>query len=266
MARLLVEGEAFEALSSTALLEAEYERIVLAQASGIFPGFIVVPFKPTVHYEGVPKQPDLALIAPDYSIWWVGEVELSNHSLRGHVLPQVEVLARGRYGVSHAQWLADRNPNLDIAALQAMMLGQQPRVVVIVNAPCPTWTQALAHEGAVVAIAELFRSSRNRLIVRRNGADIELMDDVVSVCRVDTGMRRMLQVDSPAQLVGLAEPLLIEIADGVSAWRLIQLADRVWLSPERGSPFPQDNQIFQLVRTHERRLRLEPYTEPRRRP
>ena len=266
MPRLLVEGETFEMLSSAALLEAEYERIVLAQAAGIFPGFSVVPFKPTVYYEGVPKQADLALIAPDYSTWWVGEVELSHHSFRGHVLPQVEVLARGRYDASHAQWLAARNPQFDIEALRAMMLGQQPRVVVIVNAPCPTWTQALAHEGAALAIAELFRSSRNRLIVRRNGADLELMDDVLSLCRVDSGMRRMLQVDSPAQLIGLDEPLAIELEHGVSTWRLILLADRVWLSPERGSPFPPDAQTFQLVRTHEGRLRLEPYIEPRRRP
>ena len=266
MARLLVEGEAFEALASSALLEAEYERIVLAQAAGIFPGFIVVPFKPTVYYEGIPKQPDLALIAPDYSTWWVGEVELAHHSFRGHVLPQVEVLARGRYDRSHAEWLAARNPTLDVMALRGMMLGQQPRVVVVVNAPCPRWSEALAHEGALLAIAELFRSSKNRLIVRRNGADIELMDDVVSICRVDSGMRRMLQVDSPAHFVGLDEPLSIEIQDGVSTWRLIQLADRVWLSPERGSPFPHDAETFQLVRTPEGRLRLEPYIEPRRRP
>lgn len=266
MPRLLVEGESFELLSSTALLEAEYERIVLAQASGIFPGFIVVPFKPTVYYEGVPKQADIALIAPDYSTWWVGEIELSHHSFRGHVLPQVEVLARGRYDATHAEWLATRNPDLDIAALRAMMLGQQPRVVVVVNAPCPAWVEPLSHEGAVIAIAELFRSSRNRLIVRRNGVDIDLADDVVSVCRVDSGMRRMLQVDSPAQLLGAEEPLSIEIADGVSSWRLILLADRVWLSPDRGSPFPQEAQTFQLVRTSEGRLRLEPYSEPRRRP
>lgn len=253
-------------LSSTALLEAEYERIVLAQAPGIFPGFIVVPFKPTVIYEGVPKQADVALIAPDYSTWWVGEIELAHHSFRGHVLPQVEVLARGRYGAAHAEWLATRNPSLDVGALRAMMFGQQPRVVVVVNAPCPTWVQPLAHEDAVVAIAELFRSSRNRLIVRRNGVDIDLGDDVVSICRVDAGMRRMLQVDSPAQLLGLEEPLLIEIAGGVSSWRLIQLADRVWLSPDRGSPFPQDARTFRLVRAAEGRLRLESYTEPRRRP
>lgn len=253
-------------LSSTALLEAEYERIVLAQAPGIFPGFVVVPFKSTVYYEGVPKQADIALLAPDYSTWWVGEIELAHHSFRGHVLPQVEVLARGRYDATHAEWLAARNPRLEVSALRSMMLGQQPRVVVVVNAPRPTWVEPLAHEGAVIAIAELFRSSRNRLIVRRNGVDIDLRDDVVSVCRVDSGMRRVLQVDSPAQLVGLDEPLSIEIADGVSSWRLIQLADRVWLSPDRGSPFPQDAQTFQLLRTAEGRLRLEPYTEPRRRP
>lgn len=266
MPRLLVEGESFELLSSTALLEAEYERIVLAQATGIFPGFIVVPFKLSVYYEGVPKQADVALIAPDYSTWWVGEIELAHHSFRCHVLPQVEVLARGRYDATHAEWLASRNPDLDLGALRAMMLGQQPRVVVVVNAPCPGWVEPLAHEGAVIAIAELFRSSRNRLIVRRNGVDIDLVDDVVSVCRVDSAMRRMLQVDSPAQLLGLEEPLSIEIADGVSSWRLIVLADRVWLSPDRGSPFPQDAPTFQLVRTPEGRLRLEPCSEPRRRP
>ena len=122
-------------LSSAALLEAGYERIVLSQASGIFPGFVVVPFKPTVYYEGTPKQADLALIAPDYSIWFVAEIELAHHSFRGHVLPQVEVLARGRYTSEHADWLAERNPDLDRSALRAMMLGQQPRVVVVVNAP-----------------------------------------------------------------------------------------------------------------------------------
>jgi hypothetical protein len=182
------------------------------------------------------------------------------------VLPQVEVLARGRYDATHAEWLAERNQDLDVEALRAMMLGQQPRVVVVVNAPCPKWVEPLAHEGAAVVIAELFRSSRNRLIVRRNGVDINLADDVVSVCRVDNAMRRMLQVDSPAQLLGLGEPLSIEVPDGVSSWRLIVLADRVWLSPDRGSPFPQDAQTFQLVRTSDGRLRLEPYSEPRRRP
>jgi hypothetical protein len=258
VARLLVEDERYEGLASAALLEHEYERLILDRAPAVFPGFTVVPFTPTLVYEGVPKKPDLAIIDPDYRTWWVGEVELGHHSLRDHVLPQVEVFNGATYGRQEAEWLAARNPSLDPVALSAMVRGAQPKVVVVVNVPKPEWVDPLRAAGAVLTVVEVFRSSRNRVILRQNGADLEGLGDVVSECRVDPTMPRLLIVDSPAQLLQAELPLQIEFGDGVSEWTVIEAADRVWLSPVRGGVFPQSSRAFTLVRLAEGRLAFRP--------
>lgn len=251
---MIVEEERFEGLSSRALLEHEYERLVLDRSAAIFPGFIVVPFRPVLVYEGVPKKPDLAIIDPRYRAWWVVEVELGHHSLRDHVLPQVDVFARATYGESEVRWLADRNPSLNRTALSAMVRGAQPNVLVVVNVPRPDWVDPLRAAGAVLTVVEIFRSSRNRVILRQNGAELEGMGDVLSECRVDPTIPRLLIVDSPVELLQLEGPLQIEFGDGVSEWTLIEVADRVWLSPVRGGVFPQSSGAFTLIRTAEGRL------------
>jgi hypothetical protein len=145
-----------------------------------------------------------------------------------------------------------------------MMLGTQPQVVVILNAPRPDWEAPLRALGAVIAVVELFRSSHNRLIVRRNGADLEVEGNVLSICTVNRMMPRMLQVESPVPVLELQEPLEIELGGGVTSWLIIELADRVWLSPARGNPFPEGVTSCRLVRSVEGRLRFEAFTNPRR--
>ena len=137
MPRLFVEGQRFEAISSTALLEREYQALLLQYADALFPDLIVVPFSKTVYSEGIGHAGDLAVISHDYSQWWVIEVELAHHSLENHVLPQVATLAQASYGPSEAEWLHNRNDHLDLVALKRMMLGSQPEVVVVVNAARP---------------------------------------------------------------------------------------------------------------------------------
>lgn len=257
MARLLAEGDRYDGLGSTALLENEFERLVVANAEGLFPGFIVVPFNMLVSYDGVFKRADLAIIDEDYRSWWVGEVELGHHSLRDHVRPQIEVLARAQYGREAADWISTRNPTLDSGALTAMMLGSQPRVAVIVNVPRPEWVDAFRPYGAVLMIVEVFRSAMNRVILRQNGDTIEGLGNVISECRLDPVIPRLLTVSSPAQLLtsGItADPVEIEFGGALTEWTLIQAGDRVWLSPVRGTPFPQGAGAFTLVRTADGRL------------
>jgi len=209
----------------------------------LFPGLLTLPFKPTVVYDNQARTPDLALIEPDYSAWWVGEVELAHHSLEGHVAPQVEVLARATYGDAEAAWLADREGHLDRALLRQMMRGAQPRILVVVNAPCPDWVPRLRPD-AEVMVVEPFRSEHDRYIFRQNGFEVTVGGSTVSICRADHQMPRMLVVDSPAAVLSRNEdPLQIDHAGTESIWHVISAQDRVWLSPERGSPFPLEGDV-----------------------
>lgn len=254
MARLVVEGHRYDSLSSSAFLEREYERLVIQEAAQLFPGLTVVPFTEPVHYEGTWKKPDLALLDPACRMWWVGEVELAHHSLSGHVLPQVEVLARGDYGDPHAAALARAAPDIDAGLVGAMLRGAQPTVAVIVNEPVPDWRAPLAREGVLLVIVEVFRSDIRLPVFRINGHDLVVPGDVLTTCRVDPLMPRMLQVDAPVSL-GFDTDAEIEIGyhGTVTRWRLFTTADRTYLSPVRGSPWPEGSQL-RIVRGQDDRL------------
>jgi hypothetical protein len=112
MARILLDSQWFDSLNSSALYEVEFERIVQQKSGLLFPGFHCVPFKKTVYSEDDAARPDYALVEADYREWWVVEMELSYHSLEGHVLPQVNTLSRARYGDEEADYLAAHSESL----------------------------------------------------------------------------------------------------------------------------------------------------------
>jgi hypothetical protein len=96
MARILKDGEWYEPVAPTAVYEAEYQAIIVAQARHLFPDYAVVKFDTIVESERGNGKADLALIDRRYRFWWVVEIELSTHSLGGHVLPQVQILSLRR--------------------------------------------------------------------------------------------------------------------------------------------------------------------------
>src|SRR4051812_24691321 len=98
----------------------------------LFPGFVAVPFKSIVSSDSGSARADYALIENGYRSWWVVEVELSTHSLHGHVIPQVSVLANARYGADEARLLAARASHLEERRLVSLMKGLPPRVLVVV--------------------------------------------------------------------------------------------------------------------------------------
>jgi hypothetical protein len=262
--RLFVENQRFEALGSRAFRELEYQALIKKHAEELFPGLIFTPFHCVVEFEGVGNAADFALIDPRYRQWWVVEVELAHHSLEWHVLPQVETLANATYGPREAAWLAEREPLLDQVALNRMMQGVAPQVLVVVNSLQPAW-EAELKPWAQTMIVEVFRSDKDRLILRQNGAELRLPSEEISVCRVDPVLPRMLIVDSPAPVLALdLKELTIEYEGESTKWRLIESADRVWLSPERGGIFPARRNLS-LVRVPEERLGFVPLDPPRHR-
>ena len=236
--RLLFSNEWFDAVSSEGQYESEFESIIRSRASSLFPQFHVVPFRIAVESEEGTRIPDLALVDYAYRSWWVVEVEMAHHSLYRHVMPQVEVFARGKYGERHASQLARGCGELDAAALQDMILGAQPRVLVVVNRGVPEWIAPIHGLGGIVTVVEVFRSERNEHILRINGDYPEHEDaEIASICRLDNRLPNLLRVDSPASLgIAHGEEVAIEYNEGLTSWSRLDSADEVWLVPSGRNP------------------------------
>ncbi len=259
MARLIARGERYESVSPGSLFEADYESLLLANAGELYPTSHLVPYKKIVTSEYGSAMPDLALIDRRYRKWWVVEVELSSHSLRDHVEPQVAVLATADYGREDAAYLGEKHQHLSKEALREMMMGTSPGVLVLVNEPCPSWSSLLGKWEAQIGVVEVFRSQTNREVLLIDGDHPEPLQDIVSVCRVDPLMRQSLIIDSPASVTELQSGrLTIATEGGRSVWRRVDSADRVWLMPLRRYPLPTQVNSFLLIRDQEGELSLVP--------
>ena len=247
--RLLFNQDWFEPISSQSQYESDFENLVLANATSLFPDYHIAPFKVPVESETGRKIPDLALVDRKYRHWWIVEIEMAHHSLYSHVIPQVEVFARGRYGQKHCDYMAVEHDWLDSSALADMIKGAQPRVLVVVNQSVPDWIAPIHRLDGLVMIVEVFRSERNHHILRSDGDyPVGGEEDVVSLCRLDSGFLRLLRVDSPAALgVANGELVHIRFEGRLTDWFRMDASDRVWLSPSSRNPLTA-NQDYVILR------------------
>ena len=255
--RLLLSEEWFEPVSSEGQYESEFESIIVSRGDSLFPLYHVVPFRMAVESEEGRKIPELALVDVKYRLWWVVEIEMAHHSLYGHVMPQVEVFARGKYGAEHANYLASKGDEVDGQALRDMIMGAQPRVLVVVNRSVPDWIDPIHRLDAIVTVVEVFRSDKNEHILRVNGDYPESEGaHIASLCRLDATLPSLLQVDSPAALgVETGGQISIEFNGGWTNWSRVDASDRVWLVPLGRNPLAA-NQEYQIIRETDDRLTL----------
>lgn len=256
MPRLLFNGAWFDAVQPDGMYENDYETLLLSRSEELYPEFHLIKFKHLVDTEYGSGRPDLALIARDYTRWWVVEVELGSHGA-GHVERQVTIFSNASYGPETADYIADRNSHLDRAALHDMMRGAPPRVLVIVNESRPDWAQALARWDALVAVVELFRDQANKIILRINGEHPRSQETVVTTCRIDPTLRASLIIDSPAALgVPTGGRVQLVFEGGTTEWKRIDANDTAWLMPSRRSPLTAANGEFEILRSDDHRLVL----------
>jgi hypothetical protein len=239
------------------MYEGDFQSLIVTRAPELFEKFYVAPFGLVVESEHGTAKADLALIDRGYRAWWVIEVELVTHSLQGHVLPQVRRLATAEYGQNAVACLTVGNTDLNPARLSDMVKGAQPTVLVVANGPCPEWIVPLAAFDAHVAIVEVYRSDRDNVILRLDGYFPEYAAHLVSECFVDLTLRRLLVVDSPASLpVANGETLEIAFAGGLTAWRRVDIANRVYLNPLGPNPLFARRR-YRLMKSEEGDLRFE---------
>ncbi len=236
MARILHEGEWFEEIASRGHYEGEFEKVLGQEAPNLFANYRWVEFKtPVVSAEDRDvRKADFALIHENYGSWWVVEVELAHHSLHRHVLPQVRTLSRAIYGSREAHYLCRRNRHLDIRRVSEMFKGDQPRVLVIVNAPVIGWTATLAPFGVRVLVCQMFRSRLNRYLLRVNGEYPSDDDEVVTTCECEPLIHRLLRIHAPAKLaVGLGETVLLYHNGRASEWVRTDTGHQIYLHARR---------------------------------
>jgi hypothetical protein len=258
MGKILIRDNVYQSVSSTSFFENEYEDLILGIAPKLFPEYIVVPFKMAVHSERGIAKADLAFIERRYRRCWVVEVELAHHSLTGHVMPQVEKLATGSYGPEVASYLVQQSASLNLAALEEMLKGAHPDVMIVVDTWISEWQSALSLYSVQVAVIEVFRSERNEHVFRLNGSYPTAFGSTVSLLRPEKSMPRLMIVESPAALeTGADGRLVLEFNGQTTEWTKISIADRVWLAPIRESPL-STNQAYALIKTDDGRLTIRP--------
>ncbi len=248
MTQLIINNEIYEAISSSALYENEFQRIVVQRASILYPKYIVVPFNKTVYSNFNSAKADLALIDAYYRWWWVVEIEMIHHSLYQHVLPQVETLSNAKYGRDVVEYLISKNDSLNHLLLIDMMKGVQPRMLVVVNADAQEWISPLSRYNAILQIVQVFRSDKNHHVVRVNGNNpTTIYSEIISDCYPDPSIPRLIVIESPAGLGILpGEKIGIEYEGGMCEWERIDSKDKVWLNPIKRNPL-QPNQWYKII-------------------
>ncbi|MCO5099197.1 MAG: hypothetical protein M9884_17275 [Rhodocyclaceae bacterium] len=229
MAKILHNGDWYEQLSTEALYEEEYERILAEHADSLFPSYKLLPFKKIVYSETRAAKADFALVHKKYRDWWVVEAELGHHSFEGHVRPQIETLSGAQYGEDEALYLSSTALEMNGERIRSMIKGQQPRVLVIVNTPKSDWARVLSRYDAIVTVLEVFRSSFNRYLYRLNGDQLPESTSQSSSCTVD--LARMLKLNSPGILpIQHGEKIMISFRDGMTEWSRFDIKDAVYLT------------------------------------
>ena len=153
--------------------ESHFLGIAKAELSKILPGFSILEFSPfIIGDEGSRRRPDLALVHRNYDMWAVVEVELENHSLEHHVVPQIRAFATGRYDESHAELLHQRDSTLSLEKLCNLTVYQPPVVSVVVNSRLVLskgWGVLESDYSARLTFLESFRSEDGDVIVSISG-------------------------------------------------------------------------------------------------
>ena len=258
MAKIVIDETVFDELDQSALYESEFERIVLQQAPYLFPGFRAVEFKCLVCNEEDCSKPDLALIDVEYRQWWVVEVEMTRHSLKGHVIPQVSTFASATYGQREASYLHNKDRSLEVDRLDDMMKGIQPQVLVIVNGPKPEWVQPLRQFNAKLVVVQVFRSERNKLLLLFDGeVPTVFVANVLSRCFLDPYLPGFLAIESPSSLgLGRNERVRLYTEGKVTEWERVDSGDKVWLCPVKGPNPLNPDHSYEIARSESGSLNI----------
>ena len=235
----------FELRDPDSVSEIAFEVWVVRGLSCAFPKYKCIMFGGTFIHEGRTYRPDMAMVARDFSHWFIIEVELTSHSLYQHVLPQVRAF---RYGEPQADCASSLALALEVSLSQARtLIDRIPyAVAVVANRDNSEWAIALASHGIQMLTVSAYSCPQGIEATEINGT-LEVISDSL-------GFGEYL-----ASLRSLRFAILLRVPDGriqirdqygSLSWWLVQRDEgTTWLTREIGTPDIEDRRHVQLVAT-----------------
>lgn len=226
--------------------EVEFEAAAVRVLSCLYSNYQCIVFTGGFRYEDRISRPDLALVANDFSHWFVIEVELASHSLTTHVLPQVTAF---RYGEPLPDCATILERELAISAERARTLvAHVPRsVVVIANRRDQTWETSLAAHNVQYGVVSMFRTAEGTEAIEFDGT-LEVWEQNLgfgTYSAIDRSLKFPTQVALPNGDVQIADS-----SGAPGTWNVRRDERFAWITKERGTPSIPDGAFVQLRRTY----------------
>lgn len=232
--RLLHKGVWFDAIDPASNPEWSFEQMLLAHSDLLFPSFLVAEFKKRLPSRFGNVEADLVLIERQYRTWHLVEVERADHSLYGHVVPQVERLVSAKIDRRLAAAVAEAVEEADPVRTAALVEDVPHSTTVVVNSSVPEWQAPIQNFGANLAVVEVFRNQLQQSIFRVNGHQPEGLGDVLTT--LEPGKNWFQQAFLVATPTALQEtiPLLVRTDLGLETWRAKRISTSLYLFPPAG--------------------------------
>jgi hypothetical protein len=235
----------FQAWDADAALETEFELIAAEALMCIYPNYHCFPFGGTFKLEDNVNRPDLALVAKDLSHWFVIEVELVSHSLRGHVLPQIRSF---RYGSPQPDCISvlSKELSLDSERIKTFLITVPRSVAVVANKRHDDWEIALASLDVQLLTVSAFHSPDN---VRAVEVDGQLIANQEHICFGEyIATDRAIRFPSAVRLPD-GEIMVDDFSGTGSRWTVRRDGNSAWLIKKRGTPDITNGSFVQLMQT-----------------
>jgi hypothetical protein len=256
MKRLMVGDCAVENIFALAdpdvPLEAEFELTVMKVLGCLYKDYRCFRFTGGFEYDGKCFEPDLALVAKNYSHWFVIEVELVSHSLEQHVLPQVRTF---HYGdpLPQCSTIMARELGLDRSNAESLMEFSPRSVVVIANRYHEQWESKLqAHSIQYLTVSSYHTASGVQAIELSGHLNV-LKENLGfgTYSRVDRSFRFPASVMLPDGEVQITDP-----TGSLGVWNVVREGRIAWVTKVLGTPDIADLSFLQLIRSFDGRLLL----------
>lgn len=232
--------------------EQEFEFAAAKALACVYPHYQCVVFGGTFEHNGRAHRPDLALVARDFSHWFIIEVELTSHSFSNHVLPQVRAF---RYGdpLKDCAIILARELGVSTSQTDTLLARVPSSVAVVANKRDRDWESGLAAHDIQFLAVSVFRSGSGILAVEVDGTLHVPREHLGfgTYSATDRSLRFHPSLRLPEGRVQFDDP------DGtLSWWSIVRTPEAIWATKEVGSPGILHEAFVQVVRTFDGRLLL----------
>jgi hypothetical protein len=242
----------YQRWDADATSETQLEYIVAKAMSCVYPQYNCIVFGGGFGLDGRVSRPDLALIAKDYSHWFVVEVELITHSLTGHVLPQVRAF---RYGepLPDCETILARETGLSLGQIQTFLKAVPRSVAVIANKRNRDWEIALGSLEVQMLTVTVYRSPAGVEAVEIDG-QLEVLQEHLGY-GVFSAVDRTLRFPSSVKLPE-GEIMISDGEGGSGMWLVRREGSFAWVTKDAGVPDLPNGIHVQLIRAYGGRISM----------